>query len=67
MKNNKKILFNVLALCVSAVFYSCTQENAVTVNQVRMNWHYDVPATKYWESLPIGTGRFGAMIPGSID
>ncbi|MDR0725588.1 MAG: glycoside hydrolase N-terminal domain-containing protein, partial [Prevotellaceae bacterium] len=39
----------------------------VTVNQVRMNWHYDVPATKYWESLPIGTGRFGAMIPGSID
>jgi alpha-L-fucosidase 2 len=32
-----------------------------------MNWWYDTPATKYWESLPIGTGRFGAMIPGAID
>ncbi|MDR0844529.1 MAG: glycoside hydrolase family 95 protein, partial [Tannerella sp.] len=32
-----------------------------------MKWRYDVPATKFWESLPIGTGRFGAMIPGSID
>jgi alpha-L-fucosidase 2 len=32
-----------------------------------MKWWYDVPATKFWESLPIGTGRFGAMIPGSID
>jgi alpha-L-fucosidase 2 len=32
-----------------------------------MKWWYDVPATKFWESLPIGTGRFGAMVPGSID
>ncbi|MDR2773683.1 MAG: glycoside hydrolase N-terminal domain-containing protein [Tannerella sp.] len=63
----KKILFNMLALCVSGGFYSCSQENAITVNQVRMNWQYDVLATKYWESLPIGTGRFGAMIPGSVE
>jgi alpha-L-fucosidase 2 len=32
-----------------------------------MQWWYDVPATKYWEGLPIGTGRFVAMIPGSVD
>jgi alpha-L-fucosidase 2 len=39
----------------------------IAVNQVPMKWWYDVPATKFWEGLPIGTGRFGAMIPGSID
>jgi alpha-L-fucosidase 2 len=32
-----------------------------------MKWHYDIPATKYWEGLPVGTGRFAAMIPGSTD
>jgi alpha-L-fucosidase 2 len=31
-----------------------------------MRWWYDVPATKYWEELPIGTGRFAAMIPGTL-
>ncbi|MDR1497304.1 MAG: glycoside hydrolase family 95 protein, partial [Puniceicoccales bacterium] len=39
---------------------------SITVNQVPMKWQYDVPATKYWESLPIGTGRFAAMIPGAL-
>jgi alpha-L-fucosidase 2 len=39
---------------------------SITVNQVPMKWHYDVPATKYWEGLPIGTGRFVAMIPGAV-
>jgi alpha-L-fucosidase 2 len=32
-----------------------------------MKWHYDIPAQKYWEGLPIGTGRFAAMIPGAVD
>jgi alpha-L-fucosidase 2 len=63
-KNLSKLL---LALCISIGFYSCTQKNAIIVNQLPMRWHYDVPATKYWESLPIGTGRFGAMIPGAVD
>jgi alpha-L-fucosidase 2 len=31
-----------------------------------MQWRYDVPATKYWEGLSIGTGRFSAMIPGAL-
>jgi alpha-L-fucosidase 2 len=31
-----------------------------------MCWWYDKPATKYWEGLPIATGRFAAMIGGKI-
>ncbi|MDR2683156.1 MAG: glycoside hydrolase family 95 protein [Dysgonamonadaceae bacterium] len=46
---------------------SCRNKAEITVNQVPMKWHYDVPATKYWEGLPIGTGRFAAMIPGNTD
>jgi alpha-L-fucosidase 2 len=63
----KKILLNVLGLCIGFVLSSCDGDRDVKVNQVRMNWWYDVPATKYWESLPIGTGRFGAMIPGAVE
>jgi alpha-L-fucosidase 2 len=62
----KKKLFILLFPAVCLGFHSCRQDT-VKVNQVRMNWQYDVPATKYWEGLPIGTGRFGAMIPGAID
>jgi alpha-L-fucosidase 2 len=32
-----------------------------------MQWRYDAPATKYWEGVPIGTGRFAAMIPGALE
>jgi alpha-L-fucosidase 2 len=63
----KKILFMLLLAIAGLCFYSYSQETAIKVNQVRMNWWYDAPATKYWESLPIGTGRFGAMIPGAVD
>jgi alpha-L-fucosidase 2 len=38
----------------------------ITVNQVPMKWWYDTPATKYWEAMPIATGRFAAMIPGAL-
>jgi alpha-L-fucosidase 2 len=55
----------LLALCLAV--QSCSDKNEIAVNQAPMKWQYDVPATKYWESLPIGTGRFGAMIPGSIE
>jgi alpha-L-fucosidase 2 len=41
-------------------------DNRIAVNQVPMKWWYDAPATKYWEGLPIGTGRFAAMIPGAL-
>ncbi|MDR1674864.1 MAG: glycoside hydrolase N-terminal domain-containing protein, partial [Tannerella sp.] len=49
------------------IWVSCTDKNEITVDQVPMKWWYDVPATKYWEGLPIGTGRFAAMIPSNTD
>lgn len=30
-----------------------------------MAWWYDAPPAKYWEGLPVGTGRFAAMIHGT--
>ncbi|MDR3194040.1 MAG: glycoside hydrolase family 95 protein, partial [Tannerella sp.] len=52
------------AICLA--LQSCSDNNEIAVNQVSMNWQYDVPGTKFWEGLPVGTGRFGAMIPGAI-
>jgi alpha-L-fucosidase 2 len=31
-----------------------------------MAWWYRTPATKFWEGLPIGTGRFAAMLYGRV-
>jgi len=31
-----------------------------------MCWWYEKPAAKYWEGLPIATGRFAAMVGGKI-
>jgi alpha-L-fucosidase 2 len=68
MKQPRVFLLIAIALmAVCASFLSCSDKDEVSVNQVPMNWQYNLPATKYWESLPIGTGRFGAMIPGSVD
>jgi alpha-L-fucosidase 2 len=51
-----------------ACLCSCTPDGLdIDARQLEMKWWYDTPATKYWEGLPIGTGRFGAMIPGAID
>lgn len=40
---------------------------AIVVPQVPMEWRYDKPGAKFWEGLPIGTGRFAAMVRGAID
>ncbi len=29
-------------------------------------WWYRTPATKFWEGVPLGTGRFGAMVYGRV-
>ncbi|MDR1290267.1 MAG: glycoside hydrolase family 95 protein, partial [Planctomycetaceae bacterium] len=64
----KKIIFIVSMFhFVFAAIFNCVGEESIAVNQVPMKWHYDVPAKKYWEGLPIGTGRFFAMIPGNAD
>lgn len=31
-----------------------------------MSWWYRTPATKFWEGMPIATGRFGAMLYGRV-
>ena len=31
-----------------------------------MVWWYRSPATKFWEGLPLGTGRFAAMVYGRV-
>ncbi|MDR0537357.1 MAG: glycoside hydrolase family 95 protein [Tannerellaceae bacterium] len=61
MKRTFYSLLVCLALCACS-----TDETKVAVNQLPMTWRYDVPAAKFWEALPIGTGRFGAMVPGAI-
>lgn len=43
---------------------ACHSKEDIEVKQVPMRWWYDAAGTKFWEGLPIGTGRFGAMIPG---
>jgi alpha-L-fucosidase 2 len=63
-KMNKNCL--LLTFVVTGIFAACTNDICLPVNQVGMNWQYDTPAQKFWEGLPIGTGRFGAMIPGAV-
>jgi len=43
-------------------FYSQNKNEGII--QDEMSWWYNKPATKYWEGLPVGTGRFAGMIPG---
>ncbi len=31
-----------------------------------MSWWYRTPATRFWEGVPIATGRFGAMLYGRV-
>lgn len=33
---------------------------------IDMAWWYRTPATKFWEGVPIATGRFGAMLYGRV-
>ena len=34
--------------------------------QLPMVWWYRSPATKFWEGLPLGSGRFAAMVYGRV-
>ncbi|MDR1454268.1 MAG: hypothetical protein LBJ01_01330, partial [Tannerella sp.] len=54
-------------LFLSAGLSACSNASEIEVDQVPMVWQYDVPGTKYWEGLPVGTGRFAAMIPGALE
>jgi alpha-L-fucosidase 2 len=65
-KKLKQILFAGLSAAFCAIMLSCAHRELVAVDQAPMRWRYDTPASKYWEGVPIGTGRFGAMIPGAV-
>jgi alpha-L-fucosidase 2 len=60
-------MYRIFFLLPFIVGTASSADNEIAVNQVPMKWQYGVAATKYWEGLPIGTGRFGAMIPGNVD
>ena len=53
-------------LCLIIVLFGCQKKRLPEVQQDEMSWWYNIPAAKYWEGLPIGTGRFAAMIGGRI-
>ena len=55
----------IVLVCFSLAVQSIYSQNKNKgIIQDEMSWWYDKPATKYWEGLPIGTGRFAGMVPG---
>lgn len=46
------------------LYATCSYAQHQRPDSNEMCWWYDQPATKYWEGLPIATGRFAAMIAG---
>ena len=57
--NTKKILMTVA--CIMTVTFSFAQK------QSDMKLWYNKPATYWEEALPLGNGRLGAMVSGSIE
>jgi alpha-L-fucosidase 2 len=61
----EKTGFALLILTISLISQTgYPQDKRPEVNQAEMCWWYNSPATKYWEGLPVGTGRFAAMVSG---
>jgi alpha-L-fucosidase 2 len=57
----------VVLFCLVLIGQSLSSQNInEVVKQDEMCWWYNKPATKFWEGLPIGTGRFAGMVLGKI-
>src|SRR5512133_951587 len=54
-----------LALLAVAAFSLCAAEKRASASE-RMIW-FDVPATNFTESTPLGNGRLGAMMFGGVN
>lgn len=55
----------IVLVCFSLVVQSLYSQNKNKgIIQDEMSWWYSKPATKYWEGLPVGTGRFAGMVLG---
>jgi alpha-L-fucosidase 2 len=62
MKSTILLSFTISAFCLFIGEILLAQSTKAPANE--MSWWYDKPASKYWEGMPIATGRFAAMILG---
>ena len=62
-----KKIFLIAVACLAGLF-SCSVLPAKNDmgDSGEMCWWYDKPASKYWEGLPVGTGRLAAMVIGTV-
>lgn len=59
----QRCVFPLLFAVLVMTSCNCSRQ---AISQNEMYWWYNKPAQKYWEGLPIGTGRFAAMIEGKV-
>jgi alpha-L-fucosidase 2 len=57
----------IFLFILQAEVFAQSKTSAKPSPKAEMSWWYDKPATKYWEGLPIATGRFAAMIGGKVN
>ena len=67
----RNLAVTVVVLALFAVGHATADSEVVITGEAPppagdMSWWYREPATKYWEGLPIGTGRFAAMVYGGV-
>ncbi|WP_422351098.1 glycoside hydrolase family 95 protein [Flagellimonas sp.] len=62
MKLTKQFIFKSKILILGAFLAACQSEVASQKNQL---W-YDEPASEWFEALPLGNGRLGAMVFGGV-
>ena len=56
--------FLIFAISFLASLCTCSTLHAKSekVDPGEMCWWYDKPASKYWEGLPVGTGRLHVVV-----
>lgn len=64
IKYNKKSLFSVFLILISVFLQSC--HIGVKQHETQTLW-YKQPAKEWEDALPLGNGRFGAMVFGKTD
>ena len=68
MNMKKKMLLAIITLGTAPLFSaSYAQTGQAPSDQAPMVLQYDMPATYFEESLPIGNGKIGALVYGGTD
>src|SRR5690242_10371222 len=57
---------SLLTFFTNLLFLQAVFSQPINIKPGEMCWWYEKPATKYWEGMPVATGRFAAMIGGKI-